>query len=55
MSPLADAALGQLDGGVIFILGCGHARRDVGVSRYLEALRPGTRILAVASEPSHSL
>jgi uncharacterized iron-regulated protein len=44
---LADAALGKLDRGVVFILGRGHARRDVGVPLYLEARRPGTRVLSV--------
>ena len=44
---LADAALGKLDQGVVFILGRGHARRDVGVPLYLAARRPGTRTLAV--------
>lgn len=44
---LADAALGKLDSGVIFILGRGHARRDVGVPLYLEARRPGKQILTV--------
>lgn len=44
---MADAALRNLDGGLFFILGRGHARRDVGVPRYLEARRPGTRILSV--------
>lgn len=44
---LADAALGRLDQGVVFILGRGHARRDVGVPLYLAARRPGTRVLAV--------
>lgn len=44
---LADAALAQLDSGVVFILGRGHARRDVGVPLYLNARRPGTRILSL--------
>lgn len=44
---LADAALGNLNAGVVFILGRGHARRDFGVPRYLEARRPGTRVLSV--------
>jgi uncharacterized iron-regulated protein len=44
---LADAALGRLDQGVVFILGRGHARRDVGVPLYLFARRPGTRLLSV--------
>lgn len=44
---LADSALGKLDGGVVFILGRGHARRDVGVPRYFEARRPGTRTLSI--------
>jgi uncharacterized iron-regulated protein len=44
---LADAALGRLDTGVVFILGRGHARRDVGVPLYLLARRPDTRVLAV--------
>ncbi len=44
---LADAALGKLDAGVVFILGRGHARRDVGVPLYLEARRPGTRLLSL--------
>lgn len=44
---LADAALGKLDAGVIFILGAGHARRDVGVPLYLAARRPGTRVLSL--------
>ena len=44
---LADAALGKLDQGVVFILGRGHARRDVGVPLYLAARRPGTRVLSL--------
>lgn len=44
---LADAALGQIDAGVIFILGRGHARRDVGVPIYLAARRPVGRVLSV--------
>ena len=44
---LADSALDQLDRGVVFILGRGHARRDVGVPRYLEARRPGSRVLSI--------
>ncbi|MCM2288495.1 MAG: ChaN family lipoprotein [Sulfuritalea sp.] len=44
---LADAALTRLDEGVVFILGRGHARRDVGVPLYLNARRPGTRILSL--------
>jgi len=44
---LADAALGKLEQGVVFILGRGHARRDVGVPLYLAARRPDTRILSV--------
>lgn len=44
---LADVALGKLDTGVVFILGRGHARRDVAVPRYLEARRPGTRVLSI--------
>lgn len=44
---LADSALSKLDGGVVFILGRGHARRDVGVPRYFEARRPGTRVLSI--------
>ncbi len=44
---LADAALGRINGGVVFILGRGHARRDVGVPLYLTARRPGTRILSL--------
>lgn len=45
---LADTALRHIDGGAIFILGRGHARRDVGVPRYIEARRPGTRMLSIA-------
>ena len=44
---LADTAFGKLDQGVNFILGRGHARRDVGVPIYLEARRPGTRVLSI--------
>jgi uncharacterized iron-regulated protein len=44
---LADVALANLTHGVIFVLGRGHARRDVGVPRYLEARRPGTRALSI--------
>lgn len=44
---LADTALEVIDGGVVFILGRGHARRDVGVPLYLGARRPGTRMLSV--------
>jgi uncharacterized iron-regulated protein len=44
---LSDAALGKLDGGVIFILGRGHARHDVGVPLYLAARRPASRVLSV--------
>ena len=39
---LADAALEQIDSGVVFILGRGHARRDVGVPLYLAARRPAS-------------
>lgn len=45
---LADSALRHLDGGAIFILGRGHARRDIGVPRYIEARRPGTRMFSIA-------
>ena len=45
---LADTALGQLEHGVVFILGRGHARRDVAVPRYLQTRRPGTRVLSLA-------
>lgn len=44
---LADAALANLGHGVVFILGRGHARRDVGVPHYLAARRPGTRVLSI--------
>lgn len=44
---LADAALGKLDAGIVFILGRGHARRDVGVPLYLAARRPGVRVLSI--------
>jgi len=44
---LADAALGKLDLGVVFILGRGHARRDVGVPLYLAARRPASRVLSL--------
>jgi uncharacterized iron-regulated protein len=44
---LADVALGKLDQGVVFILGRGHARRDVGVPLYLATRRPGTRVLSI--------
>lgn len=44
---LADAALGKLDQGVVFILGRGHARRDVGVPLYLAVRRPATRVLSI--------
>ena len=44
---LADSALGHIDDGIIFILGRGHARHDVGVPLYLAARRPGTRILSI--------
>lgn len=44
---LADSAVGKLDAGIVFVLGRGHARRDVGVPRYLEARRPGTRVLSI--------
>lgn len=44
---LADAALASIDAGVVFILGRGHARRDVGVPIYLAARRPGTRVLSI--------
>jgi len=45
---LADSALRHLDGGAIFILGRGHARRDVGVPHYIAVRRPATRILSIA-------
>jgi uncharacterized iron-regulated protein len=45
---LAESALQHLDGSAIFILGRGHARRDVGVPRYIQARRPATRMLSVA-------
>ena len=44
---LADSALSKMNEGVVFILGRGHARRDVGVPLYLEARRPGTRVLSI--------
>ena len=44
---LADAALEQIDSGVVFILGRGHARRDVGVPLYLAARRPASRVLSL--------
>lgn len=44
---LADAALEVIGSGVVFILGRGHARRDVGVPLYLTARRPGTRLLSI--------
>lgn len=44
---LADSALEAIDGGVVFILGRGHARRDVGVPLYLAARRPASRLLSV--------
>lgn len=44
---LADATLDRLEQGVVFILGRGHARRDVGVPLYLAARRPGTSILSI--------
>lgn len=44
---LADAALGNIERGVVFILGRGHARRDVGVPRYIDTRRPGTRMLSI--------
>lgn len=44
---LADAALGHLDQGVVFILGRGHARRDVGVPLYIAARRQASRVLSL--------
>lgn len=45
---MADSVLGTIDRSqVVFILGRGHARRDVGVPRYLEIRRPGTRLLSI--------
>ncbi|NJD36524.1 MAG: hypothetical protein FIA96_17160 [Betaproteobacteria bacterium] len=44
---LADAALGRLEQGVVFILGRGHARRDIGVPLYLAARRPASRVLSL--------
>ncbi|MBI5108517.1 MAG: ChaN family lipoprotein [Rhodocyclales bacterium] len=44
---LADVALANIRHGVIFILGRGHARRDIGVPHYLETRRPGTRVLSI--------
>jgi uncharacterized iron-regulated protein len=44
---LADTALANIDHGVVFILGRVHARYDVGVPLYLEARRPGTRVLSI--------
>lgn len=44
---LADSALGSIERGVVFILGRGHARRDVGVPRYIDIRRPGTRMLSI--------
>ncbi|MCF8198261.1 MAG: ChaN family lipoprotein [Sulfuritalea sp.] len=44
---MADSVLGKIEEGVVFILGRGHARRDIGVPRYLEARRPGTRVLSI--------
>lgn len=45
---LAESALQHLDARAIFILGRGHARRDVGVPRYVQARRPATRMLSIA-------
>src|SRR5690606_17942730 len=33
---------------VVLLAGNGHLRRDIGVPRYLEALRPSDRIVSVA-------
>lgn len=44
---LADTALADIGRGVIFILGRVHARYDVGVPRYIEIRRPGTRMLSI--------
>jgi uncharacterized iron-regulated protein len=44
---LADVALANIKQGVIFVLGRGHARRDVGVPHYLETRRPGTRVMSI--------
>lgn len=44
---LADTVLESGDAQIVFILGRGHARRDVGVPRYLVARRPGIRVLSI--------
>ncbi len=44
---LADTALANIGRGVVFVLGRVHARHDVGVPRYLEVRRPGTRVLSI--------
>jgi uncharacterized iron-regulated protein len=44
---LADAALRHSTDFAVFILGRGHARRDIGVPRYVTVRRPGTRVLSI--------
>lgn len=47
---MADTALASLErgaGGVIGIIGRGHARRDIGLPLYLAARRPATRIYSI--------
>lgn len=48
---LADVALGRRaaspDGSVVFIVGRGHARSDVGVPRYLQARARGLKVLSI--------
>ena len=44
---LADTALRHIGQRSVFILGRGHARRDIGVPRYIEVRRSGTRMLSI--------
>lgn len=45
---LADSAIAQANQPIVFILGRGHARRDVGVPRYLGLRRPDLKVLSIA-------
>lgn len=44
---LADTVLEASGRTVVFVLGRGHARRDVGVPRYLDIRQPGTPMLSI--------
>lgn len=44
---MADVMLPHLGRGVVAVIGRGHARRDVGVPRYIDIRQPGTAVLTI--------